>query len=388
MSSNFEVELDILDDDDDYESVNNENQDFGDREEYDRSFSPPSASLLEENYEEDEDDGQLEPEEHNKATEDEPFDENPFMDEDEIVESSKDTILAQLREEFSGELSTNDRVIEAQSLVIQYLMSDSSDTFPSLIKDVIAKAEAFRALDISVNGSSIQTPAASRNHNSSSKIDDMGCTTPTEEEAFDEEFADDDDIFKQIDTLELESPSLPATSNAFLEPEAKENAAGDRAPESTTGVRFMGDTINHGDDKSLQSESFPFSKDLFDTLHSRFGIKKFRPNQLQAVNAAMLQHDCFILMPTGGGKSLCYQLPATLLPGVTVVISPLISLIHDQVTKLKDLGIPAEHLSGDGWRQKFDDLRRPNPLLKLLYVTPEKIKASGMLVDALHTLHR
>ena len=81
---------------------------------------------------------------------------------------------------------------------------------------------------------------------------------------------------------------------------------------------------------------------------------------------------CFDLFFLGGGKSLCYQLPATQCDGITVVISPLISLIYDQVTKLKDLGIPSEHLSGDcDFFRIIEELRKNKPDIKLLYVTPE-----------------
>ena len=78
---------------------------------------------------------------------------------------------------------------------------------------------------------------------------------------------------------------------------------------STNSVRFMGKIQNDASDEYLQRKDFQFSDKLFKALHNTFGIKNFRPNQLETVNAAMLNNDCFILMPTGGGKSLCYQLP-------------------------------------------------------------------------------
>ncbi|XP_077373066.1 recQ-like DNA helicase BLM isoform X2 [Festucalex cinctus] len=137
--------------------------------------------------------------------------------------------------------------------------------------------------------------------------------------------------------------------------------------------------------------TFSHSPEMMKIFHKRFGLHQFRFNQLEAINAAILAEDEFVLMPTGGGKSLCYQLPACLSPGVTVVISPLKSLIVDQIQKLTSLDIPATSLSGDksdGEASRiYMQLSRKEPIIKLLYVTPEKVSASNRLISALQNLY-
>uniref|UniRef100_A0A0N5ADR1 ATP-dependent DNA helicase n=1 Tax=Syphacia muris TaxID=451379 RepID=A0A0N5ADR1_9BILA len=133
-------------------------------------------------------------------------------------------------------------------------------------------------------------------------------------------------------------------------------------------------------------------KEMYDVLKNKFGFSHFRHRQKPAVVAALLGHDCFILMPTGAGKSLCYQLSAVLTTGVTVVISPLRSLIEDQKMKMRQLEINCCALTSDLSQAEteriYSLLAETNMRVKLLYVTPEKISASGRLNSVFLSLHK
>src|SRR5438270_4431962 len=85
--------------------------------------------------------------------------------------------------------------------------------------------------------------------------------------------------------------------------------------------------------------------DLDRTLRERFGLERFRPGQREVIETVLNGRDVLCVMPTGGGKSLCYQLPAVVLPGLTLVVSPLIALMKDQVDALTRRGVRATLLN-------------------------------------------
>ena len=123
----------------------------------------------------------------------------------------------------------------------------------------------------------------------------------------------------------------------------------------------------------------PSHHDLLSALKHYFGFDSFRHQQQDIIDNVLSGHDSLVIMPTGGGKSICYQLPALLLPGISVVISPLIALMKDQVDALTANGIRAAYLnssqSPDQQQQVIADAR--SGALKLLYIAPERIPANG-----------
>lgn len=119
--------------------------------------------------------------------------------------------------------------------------------------------------------------------------------------------------------------------------------------------------------------------DLRALLETHFGYNTFRPMQEEIVTTVVSGKNCMVVMPTGGGKSLCYQLPALCLPGVTLVISPLIALMKDQVDGLRANGIGAAFLNSSQSGEEQDDVMRSikNGEVRLLYVAPERLAVPG-----------
>jgi ATP-dependent DNA helicase RecQ len=126
--------------------------------------------------------------------------------------------------------------------------------------------------------------------------------------------------------------------------------------------------------------------DLFATLKKRFGYDEFRPLQREIICDALAGRDVFVLMPTGGGKSLCFQLPALVRDGLTIVVSPLISLMKDQVDALQTSGIAATYLNSTLDRQeataRWRGLYRGE--YRMLYVAPERLMLDTFLERALN----
>lgn len=139
------------------------------------------------------------------------------------------------------------------------------------------------------------------------------------------------------------------------------------------------------------NQSFPWTKEVHYRLQDVFGIKSFREHQEDVINCTLSRKDCIFVAATGSGKSLVFQLPALVDSGITLVVSPLISLMEDQVTQLDQLGIPSVVLnsstSKDDFKRATTGMLDQNSSLKLIYVTPEKLAKSKLLMAQIEKMY-
>ncbi|KAH7722587.1 Protein HIM-6 [Aphelenchoides avenae] len=212
------------------------------------------------------------------------------------------------------------------------------------------------------------------------------------------EASDDDMKGAEIEIIDLtEEPAQPgaviAPKNTFLS--KRDVLLGNRQRERIDMHGKFKSFINDNADEfkdEVRLLGRDMSQRMYLTLKQVFGFNGFRHVQKQVIVAVLLGHDCFVLMPTGAGKSLCYQLPAILSKGLTVVISPLRSLMEDQMMKLRGWRINCECLKGGIGEKELEriymDLQRIDMKVKLLYVTPEMVSASKRFRDVLDSIHR
>jgi len=216
----------------------------------------------------------------------------------------------------------------------------------------------------------------------------------SEADDFSHEFDDDEDM---LDAAEAFEQSLPPTSDRRSSMQPPRNALAEIS-ENVRRPQPRAPSVIQSPAKTTALKQYPWSKDVMSAMKKRFHLRGFRHNQLEAINATLGGKDAFVLMPTGGGKSLCYQLPSIIQSGrthgVTVVISPLLSLMQDQVDHLQKLKIQAflinSEVTVEHRQYVFQALRGPRveQFIQLLYVTPEMLNKSQAIINVFRDLHR
>ena len=216
----------------------------------------------------------------------------------------------------------------------------------------------------------------------------------------DEDFGmgDDDEMVEFAEDIENQWLQPRTSHQSAKRPVFAETSGNSQSkPSHAGGKKAKRTPIKPADTKLEELFKFSWSQDVKSALRDRFRLRGFRENQLQAINATLSGKDAFVLMPTGGGKSLCYQLPSLVSSGrtrgVTVVISPLLSLMEDQVQHLRKLSIQAFLINSETSREEKNALNEAlreynvEQFVQLLYVTPEMLSKNQSMINTFERLY-
>ncbi|XP_062146519.1 ATP-dependent DNA helicase Q-like 2 isoform X1 [Alnus glutinosa] len=203
----------------------------------------------------------------------------------------------------------------------------------------------------------------------------------------------DQEILEELLHVQVEIQDVQDQIQMLLEQQEKLYERQSELKALLEACRGSGDPVTDDTSTTVENWSgqFEWDSEADDVRFNVFGISTYRANQREIVNAIMSGRDVLVIMAAGGGKSLCYQLPAVLRDGVALVVSPLLSLIQDQAMGLIALGIPVYMLTSTTGKEDekfiYRALEKGEGDLKLLYVTPEKISKSKRFMSKLEKCH-
>ncbi|GLT91336.1 hypothetical protein SLE2022_092270 [Rubroshorea leprosula] len=202
-----------------------------------------------------------------------------------------------------------------------------------------------------------------------------------------------EEVLEELQSVEVELEDVQDQIRALLERQETLYERQSELKALLEACQESGSPVKDGAATAVENWSGVFEWDsrADDIRLNVFGISTYRANQREIINAVMSGRDVLVIMAAGGGKSLCYQLPAILREGVALVVSPLLSLIQDQVMGLNALGISAFMLTSTTSKEDekfiYKALEKGEGDLKILYVTPEKISKSKRFMSKLEKCH-
>lgn len=202
-----------------------------------------------------------------------------------------------------------------------------------------------------------------------------------------------EELADELESVDEQIRSLQATRQLIIAEQRK--LQGQSRPSNNSNEHAIASGSSTYSDQrqagttNYHTKRFQWSSQLLPRAQKVWKITSFRSVQEAVCNAALDNRDVVCVMPTGGGKSLCYQLPALFSPGLTLVVSPLISLSTDQMWHLREANVPCEMLYSAASREETNDILRrvragaAHEEIKILFVTPERVAKSKSLLAAL-----
>lgn len=291
-----------------------------------------------------------------------------------------------------------DNPLSSFSSTTRDIPSYTSSVYSTSDRSSERTTDDFRPMGFSTSAAFSSTTPSSYSYSSNTR--DYGASFPSAPTRVPEVevIPDDDDLdYEMLAQFDNAASASRSVVRSTLPSNSYECTSNFESIPAVRGVNVEQYDPNTSQTSKWHSQNFPWSQQINDVIQRTFGHQQWRTNQLCIVNAVMAKKDVFVTMPTGGGKSLCYQVPALASPGVTVVIQPLISLIEDQMMIMKGLDIPCKFLCGkeyDGpWgttdlEHVLRAIHCDPPECKVLFITPERLTTGTYILNRLADLAR